>query len=388
MTKLFLNITFVFQFFPWLSFQLFEGDTQPWPLLFSLVASLLFFKREIDKGAAIILYCFVFSFALVIVYFRFDELTIRAIFGYSTLFSAYYFYLEYRKRYDPKILIVILNFVWLVAGLAQVVVDPYILDLLVSVRTSEGRGVTGLSPEPTFYGIFLYFMCWLIYFETKFYSKDKLCRLYFSLTCLNVVFIVFIAKSSMVVVFLCLTFLFFVLKNLRIKALLFCVFLFFLVAPFFNIAWDALEGTRVFKLANSFLDGGVYFLLRDASINSRISHVYLSFYEFISSGMLPHGYHSFGDKLEKLLTSGEMFYWGGNTNKIMSWLGGVMFELGFIGLVVVAWVSYSIMGAAVSYRRFLDVILFLLVLTSAIPLAFPLVPLVLASARYQYIYRV
>lgn len=388
MTKLFLNITFVLQFFPWLSFRLFEGDTQPWPLLFSLVANLFFFKRKVDKGAVLILYGFVFSLALAIVYFQFDELTMRAIFGYSTLFSVYYFYLEYRKRYDPKRIITISNFIWLVAGLVQMFIDPYVFDFLLTVRTSEGRGVTGLSPEPTFYGVFLYFMCWLIYVETNFYSKGKLCWTYIFLTFFNVVFILVVAKSSMVVLFLFLTFVFFCLKNLRSRLLVFFCFLLFLSVPILNVIWDVLEGTRVLNLANSFLEGGVYFLLRDASINSRISHVYLSFYEFITSGMLPHGYHSFGDKLEELLASSEMFYWGGYTNKIMSWLGGVLFELGFWGLIIVVWVSYSIMGSAISYRRFLDVILFLLVLTSAVPLAFPLVPLILASARYQYLYRV
>ncbi|ENQ8176722.1 hypothetical protein [Vibrio parahaemolyticus] len=390
MTKLFFNIVLAFQFFPWLSFRMFEGDTQPWPLLLSLIASLFFIKNKVDKAAVMVLCAFIFSFCLAIVYCRFDVLTIRAIFGYLTLFSVYYFYLEYKKRYDAKAIIIATNIIWIVAGLIQVLVDPYVFDFLVHTRTSEARGVTGLAPEPTFYGIFLYFMCWLIYVETNFYSKDKLCRMYTLLTILNVAFIVFVAKSSMVVVFLFLTFVFLLIRNLSARLVACSVLFCLLTIPMLNVVWSSLglEDARMFKLASRVFDGGLFLLIRDASINSRISHVYLSFYEFVTSGMLPHGYHSFGGKLEELLANSDVFYWGKHTDKIMSWLGGVLFELGFWGLIIVAWISYSMMGTAISYRKILDVSLFLLVLTSAIPLAFPLVPLILASARYQYIYKV
>lgn len=148
--------------FSWVSFGLTGLDSQPWPAL----AAMLFLMLALDRGVkGLFLLPLVFPLAAMLVGFGFvvlgfgqvDFLLLRAIFSYLTfavVFSAYCVCVERVFDEVRKRRLVIANDARLVAaGVLQLVFGSSVLEAIIATCTSAGRGVIGLSPEPTYHGI-------------------------------------------------------------------------------------------------------------------------------------------------------------------------------------------------------------------------------------------
>lgn len=365
-------------FFPWVSFRLNDLDTQPWPFLASLV--FLVFQRKFPVNREI-MSVMIFSIACLLVYvfgFIVDSAqAMRAVVGFASIsIVAYAFYLLKISGKDYTGLLLLINVIWLLAGFIQVVFGIHALDFLVVVRTSETRGVTGLSPEPTFYAIFLLVISWIVYQEV-YLEKDRGDwgrKLSVGIIAANVLFIFFVAKSSMGVAYLAIMLLFillFLLADRGLVGLLVGVAAYFLVPLFYiYVAPALLDGTRLYALLNGLIESPLTVVELDKSVNERLSHIYYSFYGFYDSFFLPNGIGVFSEYAQFGVGEYRWLFWSMPGDKIMSWLGAMLFELGVLGFLF----YLSILSCFGVRRRFsvffLNSSIFTILALSAVPHGF------------------
>ncbi|WP_440054152.1 hypothetical protein ACSLBF_14935 [Pseudoalteromonas sp. T1lg65] len=380
---LLLNITMLAILFPWVSFGLLDVDTQPWFILFSSVFFVFNLNKKLHFVILFPLLLFFFSVLVGLYYGFIDFLFVRAVLGSYSFFVVFaFFYLVKRFYVLPIKVVLFSNALWLLAGAIQSIWGKGVLSFLVTVRTTEDRGVTGLAPEPTYFAIFLFFLSWVLFLE-KNNINDKV---YKALMVLNFLFIVFVAKSTMVILFFAVLFMLyfsFYILNLRVLLGLFVCLTFTVVAlPYVAIL---LDGTRVQGLLNFALTEPESLIRLDASINERLSHLYFSFKGFFNDYGFPHGFHQFGSELlEGRSLSNGVFWWGNNDNKIMSGTGALLYELGWLSLPFFITVGYMSVSRDCFKESMLFLLLFLILFSSAIPLSFSLLPMVLVLLFFYF----
>ncbi|MGB3385329.1 MAG: hypothetical protein WBA64_11710 [Marinomonas sp.] len=383
MNILIANIAIFISLIPWVSFRFLNLDTQPW----FIIAVTLFVVLNFKKTASIYIWFSLFlpisAIFIAIIYREFDFLTARAVSSYYAFFIVLLSFYYYRRYVGSALNIIIFsNVLWLVAGLIQVVFGSLALSALVIVRTTEDRGVTGLAPEPTFYGMFLFFISWLLILESELLNKNR--RKVYVLLISNFIFILLVAKSAMVVLFIFIALLCYSAVYLFSfkRIVVFCISMTFLGAlVYFNTG--VFEGSRLYKLVNVLLESPGVIIQKDGSINERASHLYFSIKAFVVGYGFPHGFHSFSEYLvhERDLSNG-FFWWGKPENKVMSGVGSIAYELGwgvcfflvsFFGLL---WNKYELK------RSIFTVTLLFGLMLSAIPLAFPIIPMIMVSTFF------
>lgn len=370
--------------FPWVSFGILRLDTQPW---FIVVGFCYFFLNLNRKAKAFVHLPFVLFFCSVVVavsYGLFDMLTARAVMGYLAFAIVIYSFYFIKRDYSsivPRVLIAS-NIVWLVIGICQTLFGERIFSYIVHVRTTTGRGVTGLAPEPTFYGIFLFYLSWLLVLEGNAINENFKKLLIFT----NLLFVFFVAKSSMVILFIALafsTYLFFTfgsIKRLLAVILAGCVGL-ILLSSF----WWVLEGTRVAKLFDLFMLGPQHIVYQDASVNERVAHVYLSISSSINNFLFPQGYHGFKSVVDQAFTETDgFFWWFGEDDKVMSGVGAIVFELGWFSLFFFFTCILGIYNNNNARMSICALIVYLMVFFSAITVSFPLVGMTLVSLHFYF----
>ena len=112
-----------------------------------------------------------------------------------------------------------------------------------------------------------------------------------------------------------------------------CLFLFMFVFPgsrfssLFNI---------LFQLDGSFFERIKGLIFFDASINDRLLNVVFPYFGFIFNNGLPGGLHSFNDTTIILVDYFNGYFWSGlGSNKILSFIGAIIYELGILGLIFI-----------------------------------------------------
>ena len=340
---------------------------QPYALLVAL--PLFFaFKVKINKLQLSLFFLLVLAF-LVFLVGGISLITIRSFFNYASLFFISYvaFKVLRSKVVNFEFLLKSFILVWFFVGFLQVFYKKSFLTFLVSsARTTADRGVTGLAPEPTFYGIVMIFF---IIFLLQMNLSNK--KFYIFLCVFS---IIFFAKSSMAVLFLAIMFFLYVVTHASLKCLL-IAFLALFFAPFISMYF--LEGSRLFFLITKLIEDPSGLVLVDASINDRFFHIFFSIKGFFDSYFFPNGFLSWNQYVERQvfeyrdLVIVEWFSVGG---RIMSGYGSAFYELGLFAVVVpfVIFVNlYSIYKRQLKkfffFFIFVNVIMF-----SAIPIGFSL----------------
>ena len=147
---------------------------------------------------------------------------------------------------------------------------------------------------------------------------------------------------------------------------------------------NELEGSRYLSLLNQILQNSslsnLFFI--DASLNSRLEHIVYSTHGAVNNFLLPAGFDAFFHMKDKLDITYNYYFWCGQpSNKIMSWSGDWLFQLGVFGLIFVSYLFY--ISSDGSRMRRTELLLLAILLFSAIPIAFPLIPMLLALYTYQ-----
>ncbi|AJE47302.1 hypothetical protein [Celeribacter indicus] len=275
---------------------------------------------------------------------------------------------------------------WIAFALVEIV-DPSIPSYLSPYRTTPDRGLTSLAPEPTFFGIFLLFFAWIIIAK----SGDSLSRKDKVLVALMIGSIFVLAQSSMVILYLATAAMIYAIfafvrtvSRLKARKTHFVVML--LLIAFAMIAFYGINSflvdSRVAKLLSQVMDVGIAGLVAyDASISARIEDVFLSLHGFVFHNGVPGGLDTF--EATKDVLRGQwngLFWYSSFQSKIMSWLGALLYELGWFGVIAFGAILHAARRSGVTWS---EITIFTVVLLGAIPVAFPLVPVLIATWVYK-----
>ena len=394
LTKIIGGVAVFLSLIPWFRFGLFGNGSgsMPWPFIGYLLF-FLSFKTPIIKTPKnftvflIVLICGI-SVALFVSYSVLNENTFRSLYNYLSVAVIYLGFFNYLIRYGfPMHIFIYVNILWLLFALLELFMPEIALNFS-AIRTQSGRGVTSLANEPTFFGMYLFFSSWLMFVGSNYKPGKYLMSLIF----LNIIFIFFIAKASMIIIYLLLTVLvFFTYAFIRLRwkknsLKLTAIFgaLAFVGGVIINYG---LESSRYLSMLNRLLKGinlhDLFF--NDASLNNRLEHIVYSTHGAVKNLLIPSGFDAFFHFKAKLDIIYDYYFWYGQpTNKIMSWNGDWLFQLGFFGIIFVGYLFYSSSDGSRMKRA--ELFLLVILLFSAIPIAFPLIPMLLAL--YTYIRRI
>lgn len=397
LTKIYLSkflgvCLFIFSFIPWVNFGLNNLDSQPWPFIFAILFLLGLKKITLPRYSihifflAVIGFFFTFLFTNVIENFY----IIRALVNYLSLPLFYICYYNYFLRYGfPLRIFIFFNIFWIIFGIIELFI-PEISGLITELRTDSSRGVTSLANESTDFGIYLFFSSLIVVNLNYLLKQNQIIKLLI----INFLSVLFLAKSSMVMLFYIICISFFLMlkfyytildKKIIKKNLINVLFLILLFLVIFSLFKDQLLNTRINYLTDRLVNEKsiMKIIITDLSINSRVESVYFSIVGSFKNLLLPGGLDSFIEMRKEILSSMQIenFYNTVESNKIMSWIGALSYELGIFGLIII----YLFFLA--SYRSYRGSILFsfnlFIVLFSAIPVAFPLVSMLFTLMVYK-----
>ena len=396
LTRIIASLFFIFALFPFVSFGTNSMDTQPHFILFGFFSILLFaYSGPIFyKAIHLVTLSIIVFLTLLITANTFDFIFFRAVASYSafsiTLIAAIIYFMKYGI---PIKTIVVSNIAYLLVAIIQsfspLELKNEIFNFLVLSNSlgNASRGVIGLTPEPTIFATLLFFFAWiyLVIYDYKPSQKIKL------MIIVNIMAILFLTKSSMVVLFLLVSLGFYLLRNIRKKyILLLSIVSAILVVSFFYVFIQYLPSSRVSHLLNLLIvkDGNIFENLKwivyfDASINDRVLNVFFPYYGFVLNNGLPGGVHSFYDTSVVLVKYFDGYFWHGlGSNKILSFVGAFIYELGIIGLIYIIYV-YWLLRDKSNPNRIFELSLLFILLNSSIPVAFPFVAILMAVMYCQ-----
>mgnify|MGYP003978427787 FL=1 len=116
----------------------------------------------------------------------------------------------------------------------------------------------------------------------------------------------------------------------------------------------------------------------DKSINDRVWNLVFPYYGLFFNYLLPGGFYSFAEISVTLGEYSNGYFWAGfGSNKILSFVGAFIYELGFLGVIFFI-VIYTYLRDLHNSKRKFEIILLFIILNSAIPVSFPLVPILIA----------
>ncbi|WP_146137336.1 hypothetical protein [Zobellella taiwanensis] len=376
-TNRLIGSVFIFvSLFPWLSFRLTNLDTQPWSIIFAVLFlfSCLFTSKLVIKTKDLALLSILPIFFVVLI---FDDwvgfLTFRAFASYVGFSVVLFSFIQYIRKYGPPVKIVALsNLIYIAFALLQVNLGNGVVDSLLAARTSTARGVTSLTVEPTYFGVVLFFFSWLYLF----YCNYRPNKLFSFLVLVNFITTLFVAKSSMASLFFLI-----LLSGVLLPKIGFfkSLFLFFLCLPFLYFFIELyLPGSRIYLFYSYVIERGVAdFFYYDASANARLAAVILPLHGFLYNYLMPGGFYSYPDIVQEIFSFYDGFFWYGyNNDKIMSFTGAFVYELGFLGLIYILTISFYLCNGK-GFRVF-EVLILNVLLFSAIPVGFTIAPLLMS----------
>ena len=121
----------------------------------------------------------------------------------------------------------------------------------------------------------------------------------------------------------------------------------------------------------------------DASINDRVLNVVFPYYGILINNGIPGGLRSFYELSLILVEHFDGYFWAGlGSNKILSFIGVFIYELGVIGVIFICYMYWFLKDNS-NPNRIFELILLFTVLNSAIAVAFSLVPILIAIMYYK-----
>lgn len=377
----------VFCFFPYLSFLGLNTTTQPNALFFSIFP--IVFIRSNDLPKELFLLGIVFCFATFILLLSdLSFLSFRDWANYLSLvlislgaykFLCYIDGLPYKFFYSVVC-------IWLFVGTIQTFLYPKFLSFLVHQMRgalSDGRGVTGLSTEPTYYGLMLG-LFFVIYLINNWYDRSRF------LGFLILFQLFFLSRSSTVIIIFAFALGLFVLilmLRLNLKLILSVSVLSIIISIFMIFTIDLYKESRIYKISQIVLDRPERILAADFSVSERVNHVVFPIVGMIENRFVPAGFGEFGKYLTEKKDSGEyrMFFvhhFFRASNRILSGHGKVFFELGAIGLLISIGI-FSAFKFGFSNSPFLFGFLFyFLLLFAALPFMTATVPFIIGNSLF------
>jgi hypothetical protein len=247
--------------------------------------------------------------------------------------------------------------IWFVVGLIQMFAYRYFLVDFVSggrISSFVYRGYISLASEPSFFGVQCYYFLYIV----KGFKKN---RSLYTLIC--IISSVFIAQSMVGIIFVLSFFIQeFLDRKYFISKIRYLIVLLTLLVLSYLIIENFYTGTRIYQLIHSFIENGLSFINADESTRIRYNSITNALANFKDNWFLPTGFNK----------------------RIGSAWGGILNEIGFLGLIYMIVLPYII---SLSYTKLiaktLAFVFFLLLFFSNIQLANPMVGFVLGYILFQ-----
>jgi hypothetical protein len=376
-----------FCFFPFLSILHLPTDTQPNALLFSIPILMVSLGKKFPSYYLLSFFLFLVAFVALIL----SNLDFVSILSFSNYVSvaivplAVFFTLKHIGGLSYNFFKIVI-YSWCFVGIIQKLIYGKFLSFLLSrssgVSESQGRGVVGLAPEPTYYGtaILLFLIVYLLNFSEK---KD------FRLLLIMLIQLVVLSMSSTsLLVLVVATTIYFLLifVNLPVKKIITIIcysgavtLLIALTSPFF-------AHSRVYNLIDIIISNPNLILL-DQSISERFNAIYFSITSLFENYGIPYGFNSYKDYILKKSQdpANAIFFFNFNIEhygRILSGFGMGIFELGFFGLLIPILILASIWRCLKNHSVLFAYILFNLILFTAMSLNNSLILFIIGNMMY------
>jgi len=383
--KYYIGLCFIFfALTPWAHWGTNSLDSQPWTFVFGTIY--IFSSAKLRSNINILLICL--SVVLGILFGMWFGgavnafLVLRGVLSYLTFAVALIAAYDFLKSFGfPVRLFLGVNALWIAFALIERV-SPSIVAMVSALRTTESRGVTSLASEPSFFAIYLFFSAWIYLAVSNFrFGRSQLI-----LVGVNVFAIVFLAKSALGILLLGLSGAFltaYLISTLRVKFLiLFSVLAmlgFIVIATNIDVLAESRVGSLVQKVSEL---GPLELLLLDASTNARVESFVIPVIAAIEMDFVPMGFERFGEIGTGFSNEYQQWFWYKQTgNIISSWVGAFIFELGFFGLFVIGFIFAFLARGGV--KNVIQGTFLMIVLLNAIPVAFPMVSMVIVAIRLR-----
>ena len=325
-----INAFLCFVFFPYISIFPNNTDLQPYALLASLTYNFLYL-RKIKLVLLLLLVCPVAS----LIYIFLSDYSFVSIRGFATYFSLFSIsatsYSLFKSRESKNLVIGYLKaatYIWMTIALIEKFIDPAIMkNFIPNISLDNDRGVVGLATEPSFYGIYCFFMAclnWLINNN----NRRILLLLLFQ--------IIFLAQSTMTIILIVIAFGYWILFHIRMKNILMLSFFSFMFSAIYILVLPQISDLRISYLLTSLINNPLQLIQQDVSLNARFSHIYFSLLGFFDNYGAPHGFGNFGQYVSEKIQEINYIWLGIITQemKIMSGYGSALFELGLFSISI------------------------------------------------------
>lgn len=354
------NLALISSLFPWVSFGVLEGGIQPFYMLAMAIAvfSYILLSKCISRE-----YFLFFIPILFILFNSFsDEIShsefFREIVGYFSMVMSFIFFRQYLRLFGfPKKIILYAIVISVAAGVLQILIDEKIFEHIVHARTTSGRGVTGFTSEPGYYGMHLALLVSLLLLSSR---KRLMKPILLSLSGL-------LLSASVVAAYFYLTFIGSVVILKKIITLKIGLMLLFIGSLSF---YFVLSDMRFGHIMSLFINNGLEGLYtQDSSAQSRISQSLTPFILSYYDGFLPAA-DSVIAKIGSIDQSDGIHNFLSSDNKIGSYIGRLVFHFGLFFIIpLVFLLLYLFLNSSI--RQILAVLLIVLALLPAISPGYP-----------------
>jgi hypothetical protein len=328
-------VAFAFQFFPSVSFSLTNMDTQPFAFI-GAAFCVLVTRPSYPKYIWMLLIPAMAALSIVSLGFlEVPDITVAAR-SLITYFSPFIFaacaFQAVKSGFRLERYVRVAIWIWFLIGCTQRLINPLIFNFLVDTRMGSGGGVSGLAPEPSFYGLTIMLMWLLLYYLRPTVAMSKS---YLFLVAFQVLFLSSAATASLV---LLSAWAFWLMVN-RPRVFV-AAFAATVLGAFFlsNSFTSQLESVRVLAfLSRLYDDPSTVFAYStsggfDDSVASRFLHVYRSVLHAFSDFLVPHGLYAFSLLGDEVVAKPDFYLAGGEAAKIMSGFGSAMYEIGIFAV--------------------------------------------------------
>lgn len=338
-------LSLIFCMFPYTQIIDLNSYTQPYALIFSILAAAAAFKTLKENfpvtdaiALASLLFLGIFGFFISCMP-RPDLQEVKYLLIYvSPIFFAFASFgiaLEHPKVADRIITGAALA--WMAVGLVQTIIDPTFASQFVGdfsdaaeVVVDSGRGTLGLAPEPTHFGFHMIILASALVLVGG--------RNWLSIACL--VTALLIARSSSAIL------------ALTVGALLYLLlfggksrFLLLLIFPAYFLLGALLEfhilpdNIRVVALLNDFYQDPFYLLTSDTSANARLGGIYVGAKQIVDQIFFPAGMSSSAwlDLIGPIMAQNPWLLMLSDSG-IPSGILIIIFQLGIFGIIPLAYI--------------------------------------------------
>jgi hypothetical protein len=330
-------------FFPYVTLLPFHTDVQPYAVILATLLLIWNLDRRIPWVIYTLLIPVGVAFVLAVAAHA-SFYAIRALIGYWSLFAhaAAGYLVAQRHRRTIVSWMSAASWIWLAVAVAQQFIAPDLTRFLIpNVSVDVGRGVSSLATEPSFYGLYCFFLLLLarsIAWEPLYFRMSAFTQ------------IILMARSAMGILALGMLVVARAVAGLKRSKL---VVVGLGTVALLVVAHELPQDTEVralFLLVTVVTDPASL-IAGDTSVNARIDHIVYSVQGFVANFGAPHGFDAFGAYIHGLALQNSDILWLGEDPaglRIMSGYGGALFELGWFGLVIPFVLTVS------TWRRFRD----------------------------------